>query len=218
MARNVPRGWPTNRSTARASHRELRATPSITERTMSARVVWSDKLWNPPRAVRSSIGERSPASHGVNTRRPLPGCAVLASEVRSSKEVLPAAGRSPSRQSRSHSSALPPDSWLFATSRSPGRIPGTVAIWRTASVFLRGNGQLTQLVVEMATWGWSARTAPEPTQAEWRSGVPAITTTPSGRPRSLATSGSTVAITPAVGRSGGSLDGGTPEAATRALS
>ncbi len=106
---------------------ELRATPSSTERTRSARVVRSDRLWNPPRARRSSTGERSPASHGVNSTRPLPGAAVAASAVSSSKGVGRTAS-SPSRQSRSHSSARPPDSWLLATRRSPGRIPGTVAI------------------------------------------------------------------------------------------
>jgi hypothetical protein len=94
-------------------------------------------------------------------------------------------------------------------------MPGTVAIWRMASVFFFGVGQLIQLVVEMATWGWKASTAPEPTQAEWRSGVPATTRTPSGRPRSAATEGSTVPRTEAVADSGGSLSAGTPLARTR---
>ena len=94
-------------------------------------------------------------------------------------------------------------------------MPGTVAIWRMASVFFFGNGQLTQLVVEIATWGCSSRTAPEPTHAECRSGVPATTTTPSGRPRSAATAGRTAPITAAVARSGGSLSTGTPLARTR---
>ncbi len=53
-------------------------------------------------------------------------------------------------------------------------------------------------------------------EAEWRSGVPATTTTPSGRPSSAATSARTVPTTPAVGPSGGSLAAGTPDAATRA--
>ena len=79
-------------------------------------------------------------------------------------------------------------------------MPGTVAIWRMASVFFFGNGQLTQLVVEMATWGCSSSTAPDPTQAEWRSGVPATTTTPSGSPSSAATAGVTVPTTLAVAR------------------
>ena len=43
-------------------------------------------------------------------------------------------------------------------------------------------------------WRWprgagAASTAPDPTHAEWRSGVPATTTTPSGSPRSAATVG-----------------------------
>ena len=41
-------------------------------RTRWARVVASDRLWKPPRALRSSTGDRSPASHGVNTTSPLP--------------------------------------------------------------------------------------------------------------------------------------------------
>ena len=94
-------------------------------------------------------------------------------------------------------------------------MPGTVAIWRMASVFFFGNGQLTQLVVEMATWGCIPRTAPDPTQAECRSGVPATTTTSSGRPRSAAREGSTVPTTLPVARSGGSLCPGTPLAPTR---
>ena len=57
------------------------------------------------------------------------------------------------------------------------------------SVFLPGYGQLTQLVVEMARWAWWARTAPDPAAAEWRSGVPATTTTPGPSPRSSATAG-----------------------------
>jgi hypothetical protein len=48
-----------------------------------ARVVRSDKLWNSPRAVRSSTSERSPANHAVNITRPRPGSAVAASVVRS---------------------------------------------------------------------------------------------------------------------------------------
>ena len=79
------------------------------------------------------------------------------------------------RASRNHSRARPPDSWLLAMSRRPGTTPGTVAIWRKGSVFFLGNGQLIQLVVEMVTCGWKTATAPEPTQAEWRSGVPATT-------------------------------------------
>ncbi len=94
-------------------------------------------------------------------------------------------------------------------------MPGTVAIWRTASVFFFGNGQLTQLVVDTATWGCMPRTAPDPTQAECRSGVPATTTTPAGRPRSAATRGRTVPTTVPVARSGGSLPTGTPLARIR---
>ena len=89
-----------------------------------------------------------------------------------------------------------------------------MAIWRTGSVRLRGNGQLTQPLVETATCGCRARAAPDPTLAEWRSGVPATTTTPSASPRSAATAGRTVPITAAVGRRGGSLSAGTPDAAT----
>ena len=54
-----------NFSTAPSSQAELRATPSKTARTMSARVDDSEMLWKPPRMVWSSTGERSPFSQGV---------------------------------------------------------------------------------------------------------------------------------------------------------
>ena len=64
---------PANFSTASSSHRELKATPSKTARTICGRVVANERLWKPPRIVWSSTGERSPLSHGVNSTRPLPG-------------------------------------------------------------------------------------------------------------------------------------------------
>ena len=76
-------------------------------------------------------------------------------------------------------------------------------------------GQLTQLVVETATCASRSPTAPLPAQAECRSGVPVTTTVSSPIPSVAATSGETVPIVLALGRSGGSFSAGTPEERTR---
>ena len=52
--------------------------------------------------------------------------------------------------------------------------------------------------------------APAPAAAEWRSGVPATTRTPGGRPSSAATAPRTSPTTLPKGTRGGSLAGGTP--------
>ena len=51
----------------------MRATPSKTARTMSARLDDNERLWKPPRMVWSSTGERSPFSQGVKRTPRDPG-------------------------------------------------------------------------------------------------------------------------------------------------
>ena len=111
-------------------------------------------------ALRSSTGDRSPASQGVNSTSPLPAGTDAASAVSASKlggeasatSNRPSAG--PITLSLSHCRHSPPVSWLSATRYLPGRSPGTEAIWWTASVFFIGTGQLIHDVVLMARWAW----------------------------------------------------------------
>ena len=70
---------PTNLSAAPSSQFALRATPSSTARVRWPRVVVSPMPWKPARALRSSIGDRSPVSHGVKTTPPAPGGVAAAS-------------------------------------------------------------------------------------------------------------------------------------------
>ena len=150
-ARIGPNLRPMKRSTPWLSHRLLKATPSMTARTIWARVVRRDRLWKPARARRSSTGDRSPANQGVKRAHRFPVRLVrpTPSVPRSSGAGSPSA-----RQSRSHSSAPPAAFWLLATRLRPGVTPTTVVICRNGSVFFLGYGQLIQLVVEMARWGW----------------------------------------------------------------
>ncbi len=85
-------------------HRLLRATPSSTDRTMSALVVaMRDRLWNLPRPLRSSIGDRSPLSHGANSTLFDPGTDDAASAAQlvvaqALAQVCPAATGSSARR------------------------------------------------------------------------------------------------------------------------
>src|SRR5574340_1141164 len=101
------------------------------------------------------MGERSPASQGVKRMPPDPGGAVAARSV-SSVNPGPVAELRPSlgamTWSRSHCKHAPLVSWLLATRYWPGRTPGTVAIWRMGSVFLKLTGQLIHDVVLIAMW------------------------------------------------------------------
>ena len=209
-ARIGPKDRPTNRSTPWHSHRALKATPSSTARISWGRVVCSDRLWNPARAARLSTGDRSPANHGVKMTPPLPGSASAARAVSRSKESM----ASPSaRQCCSQASAPPPESWLLATRLRPGRMPGTVAIWRirigllsregTAEPAGRGDGQV-RLIGEDGAGSGGCRVEVrgpgdhgdpwfEPEIHRPLQGAPSPTTLP-------------------VGRSGGSFPSGTPEA------
>ena len=83
-----------NFSTAPSSQAELRATPSKTARTMSARVEESDRLWKPPRMVWSSTGERSPLSQGVNSTPWAPAGTEAGQVVQRGEEVRGGAARS----------------------------------------------------------------------------------------------------------------------------
>jgi len=200
-------------------------------------VVASDRLWNPARRWLSLTGVRSPSSHGVKMTRRAPGGEPAARAVRSSYEhgsrpsapvpavgppsAGPAAPNNPSSAattlSRSHWRHSPEVSWLLA-SRYPPSNPGMLAMPWTTSVFLRGTGRLIHDVVLSAMWASPRPIAPEPMAAACRSGTPATTRTPGGRPRSAATSSRTGPMTDPVATSGGSLSPSTPDRRTRSSS
>ena len=119
-----------NRSTASWSHRLLKATPSRTARASSGRPVVSERLWNPARACRSSTGDRSPRSHGVNTTLDDPGAAAAASRVAASKSGRPCGPARPGTTPHSQSRQTPPASWLSAIRYPPVPSPGTLATCR----------------------------------------------------------------------------------------
>ena len=60
-------------STAGSTQRMLKATPSRMARTMCARVLCSERLRKPPRAMGSLSGACAPVSHGRNSSPALPG-------------------------------------------------------------------------------------------------------------------------------------------------
>ena len=203
----------------RASHRELRATPSSTARTRSARVVRSDRLWKPPRASavvdRRALagqprGEQHPAAAG---RAPSPPARSASSKVVVRAASVagrghgPGATRGPDR----------PTPGCWRPGRSPGRIPGTVAIWRMASVFFFGNGQLIQLVVRDGHVGLEGEhRAGARRRPSGGRGCRPPRPTPSGRPRSAATVGQHRRRPPSRSApSGGSFAAGTPGRRTR---
>ena len=82
-----------------------------------------------------------------------------------------------------------------------------VAIWWKMSVRLNGTRELIHDVVEMATCVSYGATAPEPTTAACRSGIPHSTGAPGETPSSSATSGSSGPSTDPVGRSSGRRGG-----------
>ena len=104
----------------------------------------SERLWNPPRAFRSSTGERSPASHGVKSTPPAArrggrGQAVSGIEVR-----MPVAGRRRSPASRNQLQAERPPSrgcWRQVASASQPRDGRDLA---DRVGLLAGSGQLIQ--------------------------------------------------------------------------
>src|SRR4051812_21598735 len=104
-------------------------------------------LWNPARAQRSSTGERSPASHGVNTTPPLPGADLAAISVTAGKLSSSSGATTLSRSHCRHSPAV---SWLSAMRYGSVATPGTDAMPWMASVFLKDTGQLIHDVVLIA--------------------------------------------------------------------
>ena len=107
----------------------------------------SERLWNPPRALRSSTGERSPLSHGVKMTSPAP--AGIAGRGRGERGVarrlavaVEPVGRrddlvAQPLQARAAGLVVVRDEVAV---RASGR--GRVAIWRKMSVFLNGTAQL----------------------------------------------------------------------------
>ena len=70
---------------------------------------------------------------------------------------------------------------------------------------LKGTRALNHAVVETARWVSYGSTAPEPTTAACRSGIPQMTGTPGATPSSPATAGRSAPSTVPVGTSSGSL-------------
>ena len=110
----------------------MRATPSKTARTIWSVVVASERLWNPPRTVWSSTGDRSPLSHGVNSTRPLPTGAAAAMAFMVSKS-----GARP-RLSRTKVRQAPAVSCSSAIRYRPASPAGMDATFDVGAVFLNG--------------------------------------------------------------------------------